>query len=156
REEAAVDRMRDAQLRERVRGKDGVHFLLERSRVQAVDVVIAIVGKEQTARVGEPEKVLALGAAEALQLVTGHEDERKRQQLVRRGRDHHFLFVNRNGGVFDDRVEDVRRDLRVVVPVAGFVPQACEYELGSAWPARALVRPVLSEALLLRRAQDER
>src|SRR6185503_6136705 len=131
-EEAAIDRVRRRQLRQGVVRERRAHLLFERARVEAVDVVVAIVGEEQPAGVGEAPQVLALGGTEAHQLVAGHEEERKGEQLTGSGRDDDFLVVDRDRGVLDDRVEDVGRDLRVVVPVARLVAQAREDEFRGA------------------------
>jgi hypothetical protein len=58
------------------------HLLFEAPGVEAVHVVIAVVGKQQAAGLHEPPEVLTLGRRETDQLVTGHEQERKGQQFL--------------------------------------------------------------------------
>ena len=84
REEAAVDAdVSRAASASSVRArKRRAHLLLEGSRVEPVDVVVAVVGEQQAAVLDEARSALALPAAEPHQLVAGHEQERKRQQLV--------------------------------------------------------------------------
>jgi hypothetical protein len=98
--------------------EDLAHLLLEAARVEAVDVVVAVVGEEQPAGLDVRLEPLALGAAEADQLVTGHEEEGEGQQLVGVGGDDDFLRVDRDGGVLDHRIQHVGGNLGVVVPVA--------------------------------------
>ena len=69
--------------------------------------------------------------------MAGHEEERKRQQLLRIRGDHDLIRIHGNRRVLQDGVEDVARDLRVVVPIAGVVAQPREDELVRRGPARA-------------------
>ena len=131
-EKAPVERVRRRQRSERRVRKDRAHLLLERLRVQAVDVVVAVVGEEESAGVREGAQRLALRRGEANELVPGHEDERERRKLGRRGADDDFVLVDRDRCVLDDRIEDVGGDFRVVVPVAGVVPQTGEDEFRAA------------------------
>ena len=104
-EERSIERVRLRQLRERVRaGKRAAHFLLERLRVEAVDVVVAVVGEEQAAVLDEATRFARSLFGEAHELVARHEEERKRRAALRSRRDDDLFAVDRDVGVLDDRV----------------------------------------------------
>ncbi len=120
-------------------GERRLHLLFEAPRVQSVHVVVAVVREQQPAVLDEAAQPLPLVAAEADELVPGHEQERKRHQLVRRRRDDDLLRKHRDGGVLDDGIEDVGRHLGVVVPVAGLVAEPGKDEFRGARTALGAV-----------------
>ena len=73
--------------------EDRDHLALEAPRKQAVDIVIAVVRKEQAARGDVGAQARAFFGGKPDQLVAGHEQERKGLQLRRRGADHDLLGV---------------------------------------------------------------
>ena len=127
-EKAAIDRVPLWQFRHRSRRKDRLHFLFEAARVQPVDVVVTVVREQQSAMLDEAAQSLAFIVRKADELMAGHEEERERHELLGRGGDDNFLGVDGNRRVLDDGVQNVGRHLRVVVPVARFVPQPGEHE----------------------------
>ena len=80
--------------------------------------MVAVVGKQETALLDEQPELGALVAAEAHELVAGHEEKRERQQILGVGRDHDLLRIHGDGRVLHERIEHVGGDLRVVIPVA--------------------------------------
>ena len=71
-------------------------------RVQSVDVVVAVVGEQEPALFDEHLQLVALGAAEPHELVARHEEEGKRQQVLRVCRDDDLFGERRNVRVLDD------------------------------------------------------
>jgi hypothetical protein len=112
-----------------------LHLLLEAAGVQAIDVVVAVVRKQEAAVLHEPPQLVAFLVSEANQLVAGHEQERERQQLVARGGNDHLVGIDGDAGVFENRIEDVCRDLRVIVPVPRVVAEPREHEFGRPRPS---------------------
>jgi hypothetical protein len=91
------------------RAEQDPHLLLERPRVQPVDVVVAVVREEQPALLHEVDDGVTLVPAEADQRVSCHEEERKGEQLGGVGADHDLVRIDGNGRVLHDRVEDAGR-----------------------------------------------
>ena len=91
--------------------------------------MVAVVGEEQAAPVDEQAEAISFVVSEPNQLVSRHEQERKRQEVLAAGGDHHLFRIDRNVGVLDHRIEDVGGDLRVIVPVTRVVPKAGKDEL---------------------------
>src|SRR5688572_24804287 len=85
-------------------------------------------------------KTLALLAAEANELVAGHEEKWESRELLGVGRNHDLLWIHTDICVLDDRIENVGSDFRVVIPVARIVAESCERELGAARTRRKSLR----------------
>ena len=117
--------------------------------------MIAVVREQEPALLDEQLQLGPFLAAEPDQFVTGHEKERKRQQIAGVGGDHDLFRVDGYGRVFHQGIEDVGGDLGVVVPVARVVPQAREDELGGLRPAAPGRPETIPSAYLNRPSYNE-
>ncbi|MDT4847677.1 hypothetical protein FQZ97_817420 [compost metagenome] len=128
--------MRVRQFLHRLGTEDRRHLRFERLGEQAVDVVVAVVHEHEAAIAHVPLEIAPLGRVELHQLVPGQVTERCRQHARVGQRQHVFLRVHAQGGVVDQRRDEVGRHARVHVPVAGVVFQPGEPEVVGAGGVR--------------------
>ena len=130
-EKRAIERVALRNLRQHIRTRERArHLRLERLRVETIHVVIAVVGEKQTAILDVAHEPLrAPCSLNRTSLCPVMNRNGNAVSSVRVGGDHDLVLMDGDLRVLHDRVEDVRADLRVVVPVARIVAEPSEDEV---------------------------
>lgn len=127
-EKARVEGVIIGNLLQRFRAERPGHFLLERFGKQPIDVVVAVVGEHEPAVLYVPFELVAFGLGKLDQLMPA---EVAKRTFVQIGtiQPHDALFlIDRNRGVFHQRMEQVDGHPLIGIPVSGGVLNTGEDE----------------------------
>ncbi len=108
--------------------KRPAHFLLKRLGKKPVDVVIAVVHKDKAAVLHIPPKMVTFSSRKVHQFMPTQIAKRRFKQVVTAQLHHALFVVNRNRGVFHQRMQQVDRHPLIGIPVSGGVLNAGKNE----------------------------
>ena len=109
--------------------KEAMHLRFETAGKKAVNIMVTVVGKDESPILYISTEMLPLLGIELYQFMTADVTKRVLEDVGAIQVDDLFLQIDREGGIFYQGIQQIGGHPLVGVPVSRLIPQSCKCEL---------------------------